>query len=126
MTTTDLNPPSTPFWMPNGCPSWCVWTDSHKDGDHPDDRTHYSADESVEATLEPPVEYIVPSAPGDSEYRPQRVGVDIRQLESQAAPEVRIYEEDRPEWVKLTPVEARDLGETLIRVARLAGGDTPT
>jgi hypothetical protein len=121
--TTAVEPTKTPFWMPNGCPSWCVWTDFHKDGDHPDDRSHYSADEFVEATLEPPVEYVVPG--GESEYRPQRVAVDIKQLENQVAPEVRIYEEERAAWIKLPPSEARQLGGTLIRVAQLPNTPLP-
>ena len=103
MTTTTES--KAPFWLPNGCPSWCVWTDFHEDGDHPEDRKHYSAEEFVETTGEP-----------------ERIVVDLRQREGEAAPEVSICLQDKPPWVNLTPDEARRLAEALVRVADFAEG----
>lgn len=137
-------------WPPKACPPWCEYADDPAGhADHadllPDDRYHAWSSGSEEAdstylSLEG-ADVANPDVLGaDRKVVPQRLVVDMRQPYREVEPTVYLGHYDRgwerdarglkrdsngyvvkdPYEVKLTPAEARQLGERLVHLADLA------
>ncbi|WP_344972794.1 DUF6907 domain-containing protein [Streptosporangium fragile] len=88
-----------PFWQTVPCPAWCDGL--HDDGDHPDDRGHYSGLHTSPLTQEPPVQ-VAPNVWG-----PEELHLSLHQGEREAVPVVRLSRGGRTDrMVTMTLAEA--------------------
>ncbi len=121
-------PPSgRPYWLQRPCPRWCEDTSQHREGDHPDDRIHFSLSHTIWlSTEDPTVEtHGTRSADGcpdpDSwQVWPAEVRLWLRQDYREAEPRIGFGADDSKD-VHLTIAEAaelRDLLSQLITEAR--------
>ena len=99
-TTEDI---TRPFWLPNGCPGWCQFTDCHKIDAHPDDRSHMGSDFSVDLILEP-----------TSNGYPVSVEMGLYQHVTDAEPSIRFAGGSWKHAVSLTIDEARAIAANLL------------
>ncbi|CAM3760623.1 DUF6907 domain-containing protein [Kibdelosporangium persicum] len=128
---TTKQPPSVqtlarthPYWKTEPCPAWC--DNLHEDSDFVDDRRHMSdwSAHIVLTTEEPTIVERTPAGDGPW-YVPFELVARLDQHVRDAAPLVIVHEAHcRIDELHLTPSEARQLGEALIRGADLAAGDS--
>lgn len=101
MTTTESITPA--FWLKNGCPEWCQFTDNHKSADNPDDRSHMGTDHQVDLTLEPA-----------SYGYPASVEMGLYQHVTDAEPSIRFAAGSWKDAVSLTLAEAHSIATNLL------------
>lgn len=98
-----------PFWLPDGCPSWCAYTELHRNSDHYDDRSHSSTATAVALTATNPQEF------GDP--HPIELQLNAEQHYREREPRIWLGRDDTSNGVHLTLDEAQQLGELLLALA---------
>ena len=104
MTITETHTP--PFWLPNGCPQWCRGL--HSEGDHPDDRVHFSEGFEIPLRLEP----AEPAFPLGT-FVPACIAAHLRQTEGSSEACVEISHQEEGPTFTLTLIEARQFAGML-------------
>jgi hypothetical protein len=109
-----------PFWMSGPCPAWCI--NSHSDGDHPGDRYHTSAEQSVALTMQDPVEmfgFREARAGWGTAWEAPQLGVALEQGWREAEARVCVqYADDK--YADLTLGEARELAGAITELVESA------
>ncbi|MGV9600782.1 DUF6907 domain-containing protein [Streptosporangium sandarakinum] len=108
-----------PAWLTGPCPDWC--SSLHNASDHPEDRHHDGANESVELTTMDFVDY---GAPGRPNYRPQVALMDLVQGYREVEPRVCVVEGSDRFVFYLPLAEAEEFAGHLLRLVAEARGET--
>jgi hypothetical protein len=84
---------------PEGCPSWCTFSETHKISDHPEDRNHYGQDHEVRLSLHDPVECQLIG--DDRWWEPEVLKVSLKQHGDAADPQIEFSLGDGAVLIKL-------------------------
>lgn len=103
-----------PYWMPEGCPDWCLRGVEHRDDDHPEDRSHAGPDASVTLTAADPL---------DLDGEPEEMRLYLLQHHREREPRIWLGRNDTNQGGHLTLDEAEDLAEHLRRMVRIGRGE---
>ena len=105
--------PTVPTWLQGrGCPSWCEWSDNHREHDHYDDRTHTGAFRTVILTA-------VDDRRVDLDDEPDAVRASLYQHYREIGPRVELSRDERPADIQLTLDEAEELARKLIELVAI-------
>ena len=114
MTFTESRIPGHVFWLPNGCPEWCDWMDTHKDSDGPEDRSHLGGEIKVPLSLEDAVDH---GSPG---WEPDRIVASLRKMETDSEASVEITRHESAVFATMTLAEATQFAAAILDVVEAA------
>lgn len=100
-------PIPAPFWLPNGCPTWCDATEEHSGADHLDDRVHWAPAVNVPVSLHKGQDH------GAEGFKPETVEMHLRQNYREVEPIIEIGFGDQRSFLRVTLDEAHMLAEAL-------------
>ncbi|GLZ09533.1 hypothetical protein Acsp03_69990 [Actinomadura sp. NBRC 104412] len=109
----DQGEPSRPSWLPNGCPPWCGWEGTHKEGDMYEDRSHGGAVRSIVMTA---------AEPNRGDDQPAMVRACLIQHYREVSPRIEIDRDGDRVGITLTIAEARAFATELLNLVDIAEG----
>ncbi|WP_433174179.1 DUF6907 domain-containing protein [Actinoallomurus sp. CA-150999] len=100
-----------PYWLPEGCPPWCLRVPEHSNDDHPDDRTHAGEDASVTLTAADPL---------DLDGEAEEMRLYLLQHYREREPLIWLGRNETNQGGHLTLDEAEELAGELRRLVKIA------
>ncbi|WP_141579636.1 hypothetical protein [Actinomadura sp. WMMA1423] len=106
-----------PWWLPEGCPSWCEWPDDHPAKACYDDRLHTGESRVVVLTGN--------DTAGDAWEDPDEARMYIRQHYREVAPRIEVGHNDAAVGLQFTLDEAEEFAHHLLELAAIARTGNP-